>query len=82
MGDLKILFASNDSIALPVLDSLNPEAVLTIRTTESGRKKRINPIALWAEKNNKKIHCIDHLMKKEREEILCSGYDMLISFSF
>ena len=54
-GDLKILFASNDSIALPVIDSLNPEAVLTIRTTESGRKKRINPIALWAEKNNKKI---------------------------
>ena len=81
-GDLKILFASNDSIALPVLNALNQEAVLTIRTTESGRKKRINPIALWAEQNNKKIHCIDHLMKKEREEILCSGYDMLISFSF
>lgn len=80
--DLKILFASNDSIALPVLNAINPSAVLTVRSVQSGRKKRINPIVAWAEKNNKKIYCVDHLMKEEREVIRSGGYDMLISFSF
>lgn len=79
---MKILFASNDEIALPTLSFLNPSAVLTTLSKESGRRKRINPIKEWAEKNNKKCFEIEHLLKNEREIIEKYDFDMLISFSF
>lgn len=80
--NLKILFASNDSIALPVAETINPFGVLTVSSHESGRKKRENPISSWAIKNDKKVYSVSHLMSEEREMIQNEGYDMLISFSF
>lgn len=80
--DLKILFASNDSISLDCLNFLHPEGVLTVKSKQSGRKKAVNPVTEWALNNN--IECIEveHLLKDEREYIQEKGYNLLISFSF
>lgn len=78
----KILFASNDDIALEVLKTLNPYGVLTTKEHSSGRKKRINPIKEWAILNNKKLYEVEHILKEEREEIQKENFDVLISFSF
>lgn len=79
---MKLLFASNDEIALGVLDMLQPDAVLTTLSNSSGRKKRLNPIKVWALENNKKCFEVVHLLQSEREEIASYGFDTLLSFSF
>lgn len=79
---MKILFASNDAISLPVIKSLNPFGILTVKSKESGRKKRINPISEWARENGKVLFEVEQLKSQEREEIGAHGFDMLISFSF
>lgn len=79
---IKVLFASNDSIALDVIDALKPDAVLTTKSIQSGRKVKVNEIQEWAIKNGVKFYEVEHLLKAEREEIQKDGYDVLISFSF
>lgn len=80
--DIRILFASNDNIALETLKELNPDAVLTTVDHSSGRKRKINVIKEWGENNNKKCYEVEHIYKEEREEIKKGNFDMLISFSF
>lgn len=79
---MKLLFASNDEIALSVLDELKPDAVLTTLSNPTGRKKRLNPVKVWALENNKKCFEVEHLLSSEREEIATYGFDTLLSFSF
>lgn len=80
--ELKILFASNDSIALECLNFLHPDGVLTVKSQQSGRKKVENPIVEWAKQNNTECIEVEHLLKEEREYIQNKGYNLLISFSF
>lgn len=85
-SDLKILFASSDSIALATLVELNKHfnvvGVLTSPVQQNGRKKVENVILNYCIDNSINYITPEHLKADEREWVSGSGANFLLSFSY